>query len=356
MASAPFKRKAIDLESKFNALQEVDRGGSTKQSIAERYGVKANTLSTWLSNRKAIEEAYANQTFGPKRKRMRLGNFENLDAAMVSWLREVRSRDVRISGDLLASTAVKMAEELGITDFKGSRGWLEGWKTRNGIKLRTISGEAKTADAAAADVWRTTILPGLLEEYGPNCIYNADETGLFWKMQPKQSLICKGEDGRGGKGSKERVTILLAANMSGTDKLKPLVINKSLRPRAFGRNRSRSASLPVDWEANKSAWMTAEIFTRWLTKLDRKFHQAGKKIALVLDNATCHPQDIPNVLKSIKLVFLPPNTTSVVQPMDQGIICNFKRKFKAIYSQVLVEKGPWDILKVCFAIQKDWDL
>ena len=102
MASAPFKRKAIDLESKFNALQEVDRGGSTKQSIAERYGVKANTLSTWLSNRKAIEEAYANQTFGPKRKRMRLSNFENLDAAMVSWLREVRSRDVRISGDLLA--------------------------------------------------------------------------------------------------------------------------------------------------------------------------------------------------------------------------------------------------------------
>ena len=127
MASTSKKRKATDLESKFNALKEVDRGSDTKQSIAARYGVKANTLSTWLSNRKAIEEAYANQTFGPKRKRMRLGNHQDLDAAMVTWLREARSRDVRISGDLLASTAQQMAEKLGIPDFKATRGWLEGW-------------------------------------------------------------------------------------------------------------------------------------------------------------------------------------------------------------------------------------
>ena len=51
---------------------------------------------------------------------------------------------------------------------------------------------------------------------------------------------------------------------------------------------------------------------------------------------------------------LPPNITSVVQPMDQGIICNFKKKFKDIYSQVLIENESWDILKVCFAIEKAW--
>ena len=307
MASASSqKRKAVDLESKYNALKEVDRGGCTKHSIATRYGVKPTTLSNWISNRKAIEEAYLNQTFGPRRKRMRLGSHEDLDEAMVKWLQEARSRNVNISGELLLSTAKQMAEKLGISDFKASRGWLDGWKTRKGIKLRTISGEAKSADVGAADAWRTTILPGLLEEFGPDRIYNADETGLFWKMQPKRSLVCKGEDGRGGKGSKERVTLLLASNMSGTDKLRPLVINKSLRPRAFGRNRGQSANLPVDWDANKTAWMTAEIFTKWLTKLDRKFLRDGKKIALVLDNATCHPQNVQHLLESIKLVFLPP--------------------------------------------------
>ena len=216
MASAPsHKRKAVDLESKYNALKDVDRGGCTKHSIAAKYGVKASALSNWIRNRKAIEEAYLNQTFGPKRKRMRLGCHEDLDAAMVTWLRDARSRDVRISGELLMATAQQMGEKLGISDFKGSKGWLDGCKARNGIKLRTISGEAKSADVGSADAWRTTILPDLLEEYGPDCIYNADETGLFWKMQPKKSLVCRGEDGRGAKGSKERVTILLAANMSG---------------------------------------------------------------------------------------------------------------------------------------------
>ena len=162
MASAPsLKRKAIDLEIKYNALKEVDRGGCTKHSIAAKYGVKASALSNWISNRKAIEEAYLNQTFGPKRKRMRLGSHEDLDSAMATWLREVRSRDVRISGELLMATAKEMAEKLGISDFKASRGWLDGWKTRNGIKLRNISGEAKSADVSSADAWRATILPDL---------------------------------------------------------------------------------------------------------------------------------------------------------------------------------------------------
>ena len=94
---------------------------------------------------------------------MRLGSHEALDEAMTKWLQEARSRDVRISGELLLSTAKQMAEKLGISDFKASRGWLDGWKTRKGIKLRAISGEAKSADVGAADALKTTILPGLLD-------------------------------------------------------------------------------------------------------------------------------------------------------------------------------------------------
>ena len=43
-----------------------------------------------------------------------------------------------------------------------------------------------------------------------------------------------------------------------------------------------------------------------------------RKVALIIDNCPVHPE-IEN-LSHVKLIFLPPNTTSVIQPMDQGVI------------------------------------
>ena len=52
---------------------------------------------------------------------------------------------------------------------------------RQGIKLGT-SGHMERREVQtlikSAEEWTSTILPGLLEEYRPNEVYNADETGL----------------------------------------------------------------------------------------------------------------------------------------------------------------------------------
>ena len=56
-----------------------------------------------------------------------------------------------------------------------------------------------------------------------------------------------------------------------------------------------------------------------------------RQILMFLDNAPVHPPDIK--LENIKLKFFPANTTSVIQPMDQGII----RIFKAYYRRYLVK-------------------
>ena len=59
----------------------------------------------------------------------------------------------------------------------------------------------------------------------------------------------------GGKKSKERMTVLVCANMSGTEKLPLLVIGKSAKPRCF-----KNYKVPVDYEANKKAWMTGNFY------------------------------------------------------------------------------------------------
>ncbi|XP_063598617.1 tigger transposable element-derived protein 6-like [Penaeus indicus] len=57
--------------------------------------------------------------------------------------------------------------------------------------------------------------------------------------------------------------------------------------------------------------MSSEIFEEWV----RKFRVDGRKIALIIDNCPAHPT-VSN-LTNVQLVFLPPNTTSILQPMDQ---------------------------------------
>ena len=67
------------------------------------------------------------------------------------------------------------------------------------------------------------MLPTLLARYSADNIYNVDERCLFLSAC-KQTYVLKGENAsRNKKESKDRLTVLVAANMSGTDKLIPLV-------------------------------------------------------------------------------------------------------------------------------------
>ena len=55
-------------------------------------------------------------------------------------------------------------------------------------------------------------------------------------------------------------------------------------------------------------------------------------MALLLDNCASHTKSVPG-LKAVTLFFLPPNTTSVLQPLDQGIIKNFKHFYRTSISE-----------------------
>lgn len=165
---------------------------------------------------------------------------------------------------------MEIAGKLGIVDFNASDGWLQRCKHRFGIQFKVEHGEAGAVDIESLAQWQQKVLLGELAKFSPNDVFNADETGLFWQLLPNKTMAFKGlfpilffnniililgEKCAGGKKSKERVTVMVGANMSGTEKLPILVIGKSAKPRCF-----KNAKIPVEYQANRKAWMTGFFF------------------------------------------------------------------------------------------------
>ena len=160
-----------------------------------------------------------------------------------------------------------------------------------------------------------------MKEYSPADIYNADETAFFYKLMPNKTLEFKGNKCFGGKSSKERITALLCTNSTGMDKLKPFIIGK---PRCF----KGVQHLPCEYRHNTKAWMTSVVFEEWLLCLERRMKAEKRRILLIIDNCSSH-NCVPRHLEHVKVLFLPPSTTSILQPLDQGIIHAVKQHYRA---------------------------
>ncbi|CAM6113231.1 unnamed protein product [Calypogeia fissa] len=179
------------------------------------------------------------------------------------------------------------------------------------------------------DIWdKFHALKDTLSGYEARDVFNVDETGLFYKLQPNKTL--RDSAVKGQKKDKTQITVGLCANMDGSIKAPPLIIHKSKNPRTFASRRiKRPNNLGITWYSNKKAWMTGEVFQDWMLRFEGYVKALGRtKVALIVDNAPGHLiAPIADKLIVTKLFFLPPNTTSRFQPMDAGIIQSFKMQF-----------------------------
>ena len=77
---------------------------------------------------------------------------------------------------------------------KWSIGWLEGFKSRNGIRKRKQHGEAVLVNMEGAED-RMIELCAIVVPYPLKDVYNMDETGLFWKATLDTILATESQSG-----------------------------------------------------------------------------------------------------------------------------------------------------------------
>ena len=73
--------------------------------------------------------------------------------------------------------------------------------------------------------------------------------------------------------------------------------------------------------------MTSEVMETLLARFNRKLLLEDRNVILFLDNATFHPESMIGQFLQIKIIFLPNNATSRLQPLDD-IIQNLKVKYR----------------------------
>ncbi|XP_069176342.1 tigger transposable element-derived protein 7-like [Procambarus clarkii] len=283
------------------------------------------------------------------RKTVKSGQYPQLDAAVYKWFIQHRTIGMAIRFEELKVAASKLAIQLGIKDFSASDGWVGRFKARHNISnTKNISGEASSADPTNVDSFKAKlneyIVSNNLSKYQ---VYNADETGFMWRAVPSTSLTSRMQENiPGRKISKERLSVLLCANADASHRTKCAVVGKSNNPRAL---KIIMQALPVIYYNSKKSWFNQIIFTDWFEnhfcKEVREFqiNKCGIKASevkalLLLDNAPAHP--ISKLISRdgrIKCMALPPNTTSLIQPLDQGVILAAKRMYQtAMLEDVLV--------------------
>lgn len=139
---------------------------------------------------------------------------------------------------------------------KFSSGWLDSFKTRHDISRKKKHGEAGKVDLQQLEVDLTN-LRSITNDYPLADIYNMDETALYWKSSPDNSLAC--EQLQGGEADKSRITANFCCNADGSYKLDVFFIAKVLRPRAF-KGIKHIESLGCQWKKTGKGWMNSKVF------------------------------------------------------------------------------------------------
>ena len=362
------KRSVLTLEDKLVMIKRYEEGEKIA-AIARSTGSPRSTVSGIVNDRERILNYVAEKSPSMKTSiiSLRRGQiYDEMERMLSEWISRQSQEGISINQPHIQKKAKAVYEELLMKypesrgqNFIASNGWFARFKRRCSLQNVTlpdhvphygaIPSEAHTVDTSALDAVLendlnvnnnvaqhfSAMLQRTIQEGGYSCkqIFKVEETGLFWKRLPENSFIAQSEKVMPGyKVSKEWLTLLLGGNCSGDFKLKPLLVYHAANPRAL--KNTPKASLPVIWMNNINAWVTVEIFEEWFinhfipaVKNYLREKKLPFKVLLLLDYAPGHLSNLSDFDPNVKVIFLPANTTSLLQPPESGVMALFKRLY-----------------------------
>ena len=168
-------------------------------------------------------------------KVMKLGKDAELEMAVYVLFRQKREEWIPITRAIVQAKVLELHTRLhesqgdGVDEipaqFAVSAGWLWRFCWCHNIRQLALQGEKLSADEPPAESFIPEFQKFVKDnDYSLDQVFNCDESGLYYKLLPLNSLVMSSEKSASGcKTQKERVTISACSNASGSIKL-PLVL------------------------------------------------------------------------------------------------------------------------------------
>ncbi|XP_064090704.1 tigger transposable element-derived protein 1-like [Macrobrachium nipponense] len=364
------------METKYYIIKRSEKG-ETNTEIGRALGLNRTTVQSIVKDKERIlqhmECGASMKAVTTQGATTRIGKQHNpnlvaMEKLLLVWLEDQIQRHVPVgialiqekARELYEAVVEKQGEGSATESFAASRGWFNRFKVRANLHNLKLQGEVASADEEAAERF-----PGCLAEiireggYTADQVFSVEETGLFWKRMPSRTYISKEEKtAPGHKVSKERLTLLLGAMPVVDFKLKPLLVYLAENKIQGHLMEFFQPQLPVIWKAKQEAWVTDGIFEEWFNdhfvpSAKKHLEEKGQefKVLLVLNTGPGYPINLGEVYPEVEVVYLPPNTTSLLQPMGLGVIGSFKayytrRTFRHVLSVTENSGGKLDVRQV----------
>lgn len=171
----------------------------------------------------------------------------------------------------------------------------------------------------------------------PENIINYDETNLSDDPKAKLMVFRKGikHPERVMNSSKSSVSLMFACAANGTF-LPPYVVYKAER---MMDTWVLGGPCNARYNRSKSGWFDSYCFTDWVEKLAVPYFRHLQNDAprvLIGDNLACHiSATLVEICErdNIKMIFLPPNSTQLMQPLDVAVYGPMKEAWRKVLTE-----------------------
>ncbi|RHY39562.1 hypothetical protein DYB30_000467 [Aphanomyces astaci] len=327
----PKRNYTIATKLKVLALLET----STDQQVSDMLSIPRRTIRTWVNQKRDI------LAYNGNKKRMKVdpgGRPEEFPdpEGLVDYINQMRAQERALTTSHIINW-IKRHQAAWLRSYiarkkpgyQGLLRLLQRFCHRHGF-TRQRPGKQKHKQSVLIEV-RDDFAAEFHRQYhgfGPDCVYNVDETGFYYDMPPKYIWSARGGDAKISTGEKHsmRMTTVLTVRSNG-DKLPILFI---IRGTPGGR--IETSELPTYpsghfYAVQGKAWMDNTVWKSYLRDL---LHRSlVEPSVILLDNFESHVNDasyriVEGELGSF-LCAIPPNATSICQPLDVGVMAPFKR-------------------------------